>query len=53
MKEVVADLYDLLHHFKLHAKFEKDIAEAYNDKEGRTPYKLDDEWPDFVDGDIV
>ena len=53
MKEVVADLYNLLHHFTAHAKFEKDIAEAYNDKEGRTPYKFDDEWPDFVDGDIL
>jgi len=42
MKEVVADLYDLLHHFKADAKFEKDLAETYNET-----------WPDFVDGNII
>jgi len=42
MKEVVADLYDLLRHFKSDAKFEKDLAETYNET-----------WPDFVDGNII
>ena len=42
MKEVVADLYDLLRHFKVDAKFEKDLAETYNET-----------WPDFVDGNII
>jgi hypothetical protein len=42
MKEIVADLYDLLHHFKTDAKFEEDLAKTYNET-----------WPDFVDGNII
>jgi len=38
-KEILAEI---LPYFESHAKFEKELAEAYN--EG---------WPDFVDGDIL
>ena len=40
--DAVTDLERLLSYFNSHAKFEKELKEAYN--EG---------WPDFVDGDIV
>ena len=40
--DAVVDLNRLISYFNSHAKFEKELAEAYN--EG---------WPDFVDGDIV
>jgi len=40
--DAVIDLERLLSYFNSHAKFEKELAEAYN--EG---------WPDFVDGDII
>jgi len=53
MAIVLAELENLRKCFHAEAQFNKDIAEAYTDKEGRTPYKLDDEWPDFVDGDIL
>lgn len=41
-KEAVKDLERLLSYFNSHAKFEKELSEAYS--EG---------WPDFVDGDII
>lgn len=50
---VLAELKDLRKYFRAEAEFDRDIAEAYNDKDNRTPYKFDNDWPDFVDGDIV
>jgi len=41
-KEAIKDLKRLISYFDSHAKFEKELSEAYN--EG---------WPDFVDGDII
>jgi hypothetical protein len=53
MTTVLVELKALHKYFRAEAEFNRDIEEAYNDKEGRTPYKFEDEWPDFVDGSIV
>jgi hypothetical protein len=42
MLTVMETLKELRKYFESHAKFEKELKEAYN--EG---------WPDFVDGDII
>jgi len=40
--DALKDLEKLLNHFESHAKFEKNLSEAYSSS-----------WPDFVDGNIA
>ena len=53
MAIVLAELEGLRKYFRAEAEFDRDIAEAYAKPNERTSYKFDDEWPDFVDGDIL